>query len=141
MIRPYQKEDTDTIIDIWLKASELAHPFLKTDFIDQEKKNIREIYLPNTITWVYLHEDQPVGFISMIGNEVGAIFLYPALHGKGFGRKMMDRVAQDHPDLEVEVFEKNTIGQAFYHKYGFKQIKRHIHPPTQEALLRLKFEK
>ena len=139
MIRKYQASDTEPIIAVWLEASELAHPFLSDAFIEKEKQNIRNVYLPNTETWVYLNDDQVVGFISMIGNEVGAIFLKPAFHGRGIGLQLMNLVAQLHETLEVEVFEKNLIGRSFYKKYGFKEIKKHIHQETGFKLLRLKF--
>ena len=139
MIRKYQVSDTETIINVWLEASELAHPFLSEAFIEKEKENIRKVYLPNTETWVYQLSDEVVGFISMIGNEVGAIFLKPAFHGRGIGLQLMNQVAQLHDTLEVEVFEKNEIGRAFYKKYGFKEIKKHIHEETGFKLLRLKF--
>ena len=139
MIRKYQQADTEAIIAVWLEASALAHPFLSDDFIEKEKQNIRNVYLPNTETWVYLNEDKVVGFISMIGNEVGAIFLRPALHGQGIGLQLMNLVAQLHDTLEVEVFEKNLIGRSFYKKYGFVEIKKHIHKDTGFMLLRLKF--
>lgn len=55
MIREYTESDNEEIIDIWLRASEIAHPFLDSDFINKEKLKIREVYLPNTKTWVYVN--------------------------------------------------------------------------------------
>lgn len=48
MIRSYQSIDDDAIVEVWFTSSSLAHPFLKRDFMAQEKKNVREIYLLNT---------------------------------------------------------------------------------------------
>jgi len=44
-----------------------------------------------------------------------------------------------HEELDVEVFERNTTGRAFYDKYGFKLIKEHMHKETNYRLLRMKF--
>ncbi len=137
MIRPYLSSDTEAIIEVWYQASLLAHPFLKADFLEKEKQNIREVYLPNTQTWVYHRKGQVLGFLSMIGNEVGAIFLHPAYHGRGIGSELMDMVEADHETLEVEVFEKNNIGRAFYERYGFEEVSRRIHEETGEELIRL----
>ena len=139
MIRKYNPIDTDTIVNVFYQASLLAHPFLKSDFIEKEKKNIREIYLPNTETWVYFDQEKVVGFIAMMGNEVGAIFLLPEYHGKGIGSQLMNHVAQLHKTLEVDVFEKNSIGRAFYERYGFVFLEKHLHEETGEMLLRLRF--
>lgn len=139
MIRKYQTSDTESIIEVWFEASSLAHPFLDAAFMEKEKHNIREIYLPNTETWVYEAGNRVVGFIAMMGNEVGAIFLKPEYHGQGIGTRLMNHVAQIYGELEVEVFEKNDIGRAFYDKYGFKMIKNYTHKETNFELLRLKF--
>jgi putative acetyltransferase len=141
MIRKYQPTDMEAIIDTWYQASMVAHPFLDPKFIEQEKHNIEHVYLPNTETWVFEKEDEVVAFIGMIDNEVGAIFAKPQFHGTGIGTRLMDYVADMHQTLEVEVFENNSIGRAFYEKYGFSPIEKHLHEETGFNLLRLKYEK
>ena len=141
MIRAYEDTDIEALLEVWEHASILATPFLEASFLEQERQNIREIYIPNTKTWVYVQNDKVVGFIAMMGNEVGAIFVDPQYHGKGLGAKLMNHVAELHNELEVEVFEQNIIGNAFYDKYGFKFISQYIHSETNENMLRLKFTK
>lgn len=140
MIRKFRESDTESIIAVWRQASAVAHPFLDEDFMEKEERNTREMYIPNTDIWVYEANNSVVGFIAMMGNEVGAIFLKPEYHGQGIGASLMNQVAQMHEALEVEVFEKNTVGRAFYDKYGFKFMKEHIHKETNFKLLRLKYE-
>ena len=55
------------------------------------------------------------------------------------GKLMVDKAQELHGDLEVEVFEKNSIGRNFYAKYGFKLIEEKVHEQTGERVLRLKF--
>ncbi|MEO1260183.1 MAG: N-acetyltransferase [Bacteroidota bacterium] len=141
MIRKYLPTDMETIIKVWYESTTLAHPFMTEKFKEKEAEAIRNIYLPNTETWVYEKDQQLIGFISMIKNEVGAIFLLPAFHGEGIGKQLMDTVAELFDELEVEVFEKNKIGRKFYDRYGFTFLKKHLHEETGEELLRLKFVK
>jgi putative acetyltransferase len=141
MIRKYEEKDVEDLLEVWYKSSSLAHPFLETSFMEKEKKNIREIYIPNTKTWVFASQDRLDGFISMMGNEVGAIFVRPEKHGLGIGKNLMDYVSQFHEELEVEVFKENKIGRAFYDRYGFKTIKEYIHEETNKRLLRMKFSR
>ena len=53
MIRKYEEKDIDELLDAWYSASQVAHPFLSEHFLDQERKNIRELHIPNVETWVY----------------------------------------------------------------------------------------
>lgn len=139
MIRAFEDTDLEDILDIWSKATVVAHPFMDKAFILKEKKNIRDVYIPNTITWVFPNPEGLDGFISMMGNEVGAIFVRPEKHGQGIGKALMDFVSQYHEVLEVEVFKDNKIGRAFYDKYGFKFMKEYTHEETGREVLRLKY--
>lgn len=138
-IRQYKESDLDSVLDSWEVATRLAHEFLNDDFIAQERENIKEVYLPNTDTWVAEIENEVRGFIALMGNEVGAIFLQPDFHGKGIGGALMDKAQELHGNLEVEVFKANSIGRNFYSKYGFELVEEKLHEPTGQQILRLKF--
>ncbi len=137
MIRQYQPEDTDAVIAVWQRANAYAHPFLPEDFVVQGTKDMRNIYLPNAETWVLEHDGALAGFISMVGTEIGGLFLDPSLHGKGYGRAMTDHVAKSHGPLTVEVFEQNAVGRPFYDRYGFIETGRYEHEPTGEVVIKM----
>ena len=109
------------------------------EFIAQERKNVADIYIPNTDTWVAEVDGKVQGFIALMGNEVGAIFIQPHCHGRGVGKALMDKAQKLHGDLEVEVFKENAIGRKFYIRYGFEHLEDKLHEPTGQQLLRLKF--
>ena len=140
MIRKREDKDNDEIMNVWYQASSLAHPFLDADFIEKTKKDLRDIYIPNTETWVYEDNDSVIGFISMSGNEIGGLFVLPNRHCKGIGTQLVNFVKELHAELEVEVFEKNSIGRAFYEKYGFVQIKCYHHTESKNEILRLHYK-
>lgn len=140
MIRPFKESDLKELLDLWYKSTAVAHPFMDEAFLQKELINVRDIYIPNTKTWVYSNDEGLDGFISMIENEVGAIFVLPEKHGKGIGKKLMDFVGQFHDTLEVEVFKDNKIGRVFYDKYGFKLMKEYVHEETNRKVLRMKLE-
>lgn len=140
MIRLYQERDMKAIIDVWYQASLIAHPFLTETFLEQEENNLRELFLPNSQTWVYEEEGQVVGFISLMDNEVGGIFVRPAKQRQEVGKALMDKACSLHDTLELDVFEANKIGRAFYAKYGFVQIKKFQEETTGAAAIRLRYE-
>ena len=137
MIRPYRPTDLPTLLDVWDAATRLAHPFLEEDYLAQERVNIPEKYIPVADTWVCEREGAVVGFLALIGNEVGALFVDPAHHGAGFGRALMDKARELHATLELDVFEANSIGRRFYERYGFTVLEKTVHGPTGHPLLRL----
>ena len=138
-IRQYKASDLESVLSSWEVATRLAHEFMTDEFIAQERKNVAEIYIPNTDTWVAEIDGKVKGFIALMGNEVGAIFLQPDCHGKGVGKALMDKAQELHGGLEVEVFKENVIGQNFYSRYGFELVEEKLHEPTGQQVLRLKF--
>ena len=139
MIRKYTEKEIPTLMSIWEEATGIAHPFLTVEFSQMVKKAMTEMYLPNSDTWVYLESDKIVGFISMLENEIGGLFVSPEHHSKGIGTSLVNHMKQFHPSLEVEVFEKNTIGKPFYEKYGFRPMKEYIHEGSNENVIRMKY--
>ena len=141
MIRLYQERDREEIIDIWHQASLLAHSFLTEIFLEEEKNNLRDIFIPKSQTWVYEEEDKVMGFIALQENEVGGIFIHPSKQRQGIGRALMDKASCLHEVLELEVFERNHQGRAFYAKYGFIPIRKYREKTTGEMMIRLRYEK
>lgn len=141
MIRPYRPADEDAVIGIWLDASNLAHPFLDPAFLARETANMRQMYLPNAETWIYEADAAVHGFISMIGPQIAGLFIAPRSHGCGYGRALVDFVAQDRDLLKVEVFEQNAGARKFYARYGFVEIARFHHDAAQAMVLKLSMGK
>jgi putative acetyltransferase len=116
----------------------LAHPFLSQDFLELERHNIANVYLPKAESWVWQADGHVVGFVSLLGNEVGAIFVDPEFHRSGIGLALMDRAQALRGELEVEVFERNLPGRAFYAKLGFELVHQKVHTQTGFEVMRLR---
>ncbi len=138
-LRPYRPTDEESLIEIWLAASEVAHSFLDDDFISREKDRVRDHHLRVAETWVFERDSRILGFIAMIGNEVGGIFVDPGAQRNGIGTALMDFVVQRYGELYLDVFKSNWLGRSFYEKYGFSTKHEHIHEETGQAQLRLSY--
>jgi putative acetyltransferase len=138
-LREYRDCDLDGLLSVWANASKVGHPFLTDDFLDLERKNIPEVYLPSGEAKVALIEEVVVGFTILHGNEVGALFVDPKFHGKGIGQLLIGNALKIYDDLEVEVFKQNTIGRRFYSKYGFNLLSEYHHDESGFDMLRLQF--
>lgn len=141
IIRQYQSEDLPQLMAVWESANALAHSFLREDVVSTVRRDIPALYIPNADVWVAVREGKVVGFLALLGNEVGAIFLDPEHHGKRIGKMMMDHAVSLHSSLTLEVFKKNTIGRGFYSKYGFVEDEEKLHEPSGEISLCLSYNK
>lgn len=89
MIRQYHPKDCESVLNVWATASAVAHPFLGEEFLQQERCNIQNLYLPQAQTWVWEADAQDgqggqvVGFISLLGNEVGGLIRGSAISRLG----------------------------------------------------------
>jgi putative acetyltransferase len=141
MIRPYADEDMGPLLDVWYRASLIAHSFLSEEFFEAERRQIAEEWLAMAETTVSEVDGTVVGFLSLVGNEVGGLFVDPDYQGGGIGRSLMDNAIESHPVLELDVFEANSIARRFYERYGFQLVDRHMNEAAGHVELRLRFVK
>jgi len=139
MIRQYKDEDIDAVVSSWRAASETAHPFLTNAFMDQEADNVRNIYLAFAETWVTEINGCVVGFIALVGDEIGGLFLDPGFQGQGLGRAMVDLAVAEKGALKVDVFKENVIGRRFYDSYGFVGAAESRHEASGEVIIRMAY--
>lgn len=139
MIRPFQDEDLPALLDAWYRASLGAHSFLSAEFLEAERRQIAQDWLPASETTVYEVDGRVVGFLSLVGSEVGGIFVHPDHQGRGVGRALMDIARDSRPYLELTVFEANSHGRAFYASYGFEFEERIPSGTEGHPELRLRF--
>ena len=140
MIRPYETSDVDAVVSVWRETSDLAHPFLSKAFQDKEADNVRNVYPNFAKIWVREEAGEIVGFVAMIEAEVGAIFVRPAYHGRGFGRELMDFVIARTGAVTLDVFKDNAVGRRFYDRYGFRQVGEYLHEPSGQMTLKLAYD-
>ncbi len=109
MIRRYRDKDSEALIEIWYTASQVATRFLSEEFLAEEREAIRKSYLPSAETWVFETEGTVAGFITLLGNEVGAIFVHPKWQRRGVGRALMDHAIDLRSFLHLDVFKENAV--------------------------------
>jgi len=139
MIRSYESGDKSAVISIWRDASALAHPFLTVEQLDQAAAMIRDQFLDIAETYIAEHVGQPIGFVALMGNVVGGLFLLPQYHGQGIGKALMDKAVKAQGALQLEVFTDNPIGRRFYRSYGFVEGAEKVDPFFGHKVLELTY--
>lgn len=141
-IRAYDEAtDLHALSTIWFEASRLAHAFIGEQRLSEQRVLIEEKYLPNAETWVASLEGVPVGFISLLDNFVGGLFVAPDRQGLGIGRALIAHALALKGELELEVYTGNAQAFRFYRNLGFIELSRRAEDdegqPFENAQMRL----
>lgn len=148
MIRAYQPDDLDAVMQLWLTSTIAAHPFIAEQYWYESAPLVRNTYLPAARTWVYLHsktsgDKNPItGFISILEEQlVGALFVAQPFHGQGIGKALMDHVQQHYHALTLEVYQQNQRAYQFYRKQGFTPVGKAYNAETKSTILTLHWQR
>lgn len=136
MIRPYRDRDLAPLMQLWLKSTILAHPFIREDYWRESASAVRDVYIPQSRTWVYEEQGSLIGFISVLeARFIGALFVEQAYYGKRIGTALIQHVQAQFPLLSLEVYQQNTRACRFYHKQGFVVVEENVNQDTQATAL------
>ncbi|ETX28089.1 acetyltransferase [Roseivivax isoporae LMG 25204] len=116
--------DLDTCLAIWRRASEVGHPFLDAATLDADAVLIRDVYMPAADITVAEDGGRVIGFIALLDDLVGGLFVDPGAHRRGAGRALVARALATRGRLAVEVYEANRSARAFYVACGFVETGR-----------------
>lgn len=123
-IRAYEASDLPWLSSIWHDASQQAHSFLGAPRLQEQRALIETVYLPNSETWVACQTGKPVGFIGLLDNLIGGLFVDPNRQGGGVGRALVAHALKLKGELHLEVYAENEKAVAFYQKLGFEETTR-----------------
>ena len=91
MIRKFEIQDLDAVMQIWLHGNLDAHAFIPADFWTGHFEMVRNM-LPQAE--LYIHENENTrqidGFISLTENHIAGIFAAKAARSQGIGKALLD---------------------------------------------------
>jgi ribosomal protein S18 acetylase RimI-like enzyme len=122
ILRPYTPADLDAVMAIWRRASEAGHPFLSAADLDADAELVRTLYIPGAEITVAEEDGRILGFVALVGTFVGGLFVDPAAHRRGVGRRLMADAESRRGPLTLEVYVANATARAFYRALGYREI-------------------
>ena len=131
MIRKFEKNDINDIMRIWKNENIKAHRFIPKEYWKNNYNHVKEI-LPNAEIYVYLIEENIVGFIGLNENFIEGIFVDTNNQGNGIGTLLLNKVKESRNILSLNVYKNNKNAIKFYEKNNFKIIDEKIDKNTNE---------
>ncbi|EJC7009001.1 N-acetyltransferase [Vibrio parahaemolyticus] len=130
MIRKYNSNDLDSVLEIWLEASVKAHDFVPANFWGSQVESMRNIYIPASEVFVYEIESKTVGFYALYENTLTAIFVFPEFQDKGIGKQLLSHAKAQRAILSLSVYKENQASYQFYLSQGFAVVSEQLDENT-----------
>ena len=138
MIRKFETQDLDAVMQIWLHGNLDAHAFIAASFWTEHFEMVRDL-LPQAE--LYVHEDastrQIDGFIGLTENHIEGIFVAKAARSNGIGKALLEYTKSRKPCLTLSVYQKNQRALAFYRREQFTVHSESIDEDTNEAEIQM----
>ncbi len=136
------EQEINRVMEIWKESTIQAHSFMAKEYWLQNYTVVKEKYIPMSITYLYLEDNEIKGFISIVdGQFIGALFVAVNCQGKGIGRKLLDHVKGIYDRLTLAVYKDNEQAVSFYQKNGFVLKQEQLNKETNHLEYRMSFEK
>lgn len=126
-IRLSRPDDGERIMEIWRDAVDDTHHFLSSEdraAIDAELCS----FLPQaSLVLAVDPNDGPLGFMLIDNGHMEALFVDPAVHGRGVGAALVRHGLASYPGMTTDVNEQNEQAVGFYARMGFGRTGRSQH--------------
>ena len=138
MIRKFETQDLDAVMQIWLHSNLDAHAFIPASFWRGHFEIVRDM-LPQAE--LYVHENEATrqidGFIGLTENHIEGIFVAKSARSKGIGRALLEYAKSRKLRLTLSVYQKNERALAFYRREQFVVQSEGIDGDTNEAEIQM----
>ena len=138
MIRKFETQDLDAVMQIWMDGNLDAHAFIPASFWTEHFEMVRDLLLQAEL---YVHENEATrqidGFIGLTENHIEGIFVVKSARSKGIGKALLEYVKSRKPRLTLSVYQKNERAIAFYRREQFVVQSEGIDEDTNEAELQM----
>ncbi|PSJ31474.1 acetyltransferase [Peptostreptococcus russellii] len=131
MIKKFEIEDLDEIMNIWLETNISAHGFIKASYWKENFEMVEEMMMSSEI-YLYKEDNKIYGFIGLIDDYIAGIFIKDKYQSRGIGKNLLDYVKSNRNRLLLSVYNKNNRAIEFYKREGFIIVKNEIDEANNE---------
>lgn len=140
MIRKFDINELEAVMEIWLDTNIKAHDFIHTSYWKANYDLVKEM-LPDATIFVYEDNNQVQGFIGLMDDYIAGIFVNSDSQSKGIGKALLNYVKESNSELSLQVYKKNFRATNFYLREGFVVLKEQIDKNVDEVELVMNWTK
>lgn len=113
-------DDLGRVVDVWERAVRATHHFLTEADIEYFKPLVWQELADVHLDCVRDARGDVVGFMAVADDKIEALFVDPAWHRQGIGRRLVTYAVEDRAATRADVNEQNQLAVAFYARMGFR---------------------
>lgn len=89
---------------------------------DEDVAWMRDTIFATQSVWLACDGDTMVGVASRGGTWLTQLYIAPGSGRRGIGTRLLERVADETPVIELWTFQRNAPARAFYERHGFDAV-------------------
>lgn len=140
MIRKFEINELETVMQIWLKTNIATHNFISESYWQENYEPVKKM-LPNATIFVYEENNIILGFIGLSEAYIAGIFIDSKSQSKGIGKALLEYVKKNYTELALQVYKKNSHAIRFYLREGFAVSEEQFDENTGETELVMNWTK
>ena len=120
-VHPVGPDEGERLIEVWEASVRATHHFLAESDIEFLKPLVLPA-LPGLAHLLGVRDESGVlvGFVGVADGKIEALFVHPAWHRVGVGRRLARHAVMNLGATRVDVNEQNDQAVAFYLRLGFR---------------------
>ena len=115
MIRRFNKNDINDVMQIWENENIKAHKFISKEYWESNYNFVKES-LPKAEIYVYIIKEKIVGFVGLDNNYIEGIFVDTNNQCNGIGTSLLNKVKESRNSLTLSVYKKIKTRLVFIRK-------------------------
>ena len=93
MIRRLIPSDIPAVLELWLRSTKQAHPFIAPGYWDENTGLVKDMLTRQAETYVFVDKHRIKGFVSLLPeNFIGALFVDEKFRSRRIGTKLLNYI-------------------------------------------------
>ena len=124
------------IISLWYRCTCQHQAFISDKYWREITPSITALlYQHSHSSLIAIAEQRLVGFITVIENELAALFVDSSMQRVGIGTLLLEQIEKKRQLSSVKVYAANKTAMAFYQQHGFTELSRQLQIETDQLLI------